>query len=489
MPPPLTATVVPLAVKLVPVSVTGTLVPCVPEVGLIEVSVGGGGLTTVNPTLLVLPIGVFTLTFLVDNGAVPVSVMFALTVVEFTTVTPVTETPPPDTLTVVVPVVGKLVPVSVTGTVVPRAPDVGEIEASVAPCTVNVTVLLVPPGVVTLTVLAVSAAPAEMVKFTVTEVSFTTWIPATPTPEPETFTAVVPVRLVPVRVTGTTVLRTPVLGLIEVNAGAVGATIVKVTGLLVPFAVVMVTVLADRAADPEMAKFAVTVVELTTLMPLTPTPVPETVIAVAPVRFVPVRVTGTVVPRPPVLGAIEDSVGDNGLSTVNVVVGAPIGVFTVTVLVESVAVAVMLNVAVIVVEFTTVIPLTVTPVPDTVTEVAPPRLVPVRVTGTLLPRTPVLGAIDVRVGPWTLNGTFPVVPPGVLTWTLKFPRVAVFDRMKVAVIEVELTTLTPLMVTPLPPADTVVPVVVKLVPVRVTGTLVPRTPVLGAIEASVGGGG
>src|ERR1700675_2417068 len=125
MPPPLTATVVPVAVKLVPVRVTGTLVPCVPEAGLIEVSVGAGGLTTVNPTLLVLPIGVFTLTFLVDNVAAPVSVMFALIVVEFTTVTPVTESPLPDTLIVVAPVVGKLVPVSVTGTGVPRAPDGG----------------------------------------------------------------------------------------------------------------------------------------------------------------------------------------------------------------------------------------------------------------------------------------------------------------------------------------------------------------------------
>ena len=78
---------------------------------------------------------------------------------------PLTVTPAPDTFTAVVPV--RLVPVIVTGTLVPRRPEVGEIEASVGPCTVNVTVLLVAPFVVLLTFLAVSPAPGVIVKVAV----------------------------------------------------------------------------------------------------------------------------------------------------------------------------------------------------------------------------------------------------------------------------------------------------------------------------------
>jgi hypothetical protein len=44
-------------------------------------------------------------------------------------------------------------------------------------------------------------------------------IPLTVTPAPDTLTAVVPVRWVPVRVTGTTLLRRPVLGTIVDNTG------------------------------------------------------------------------------------------------------------------------------------------------------------------------------------------------------------------------------------------------------------------------------
>ena len=70
-----------------------------------------------------------------------------------------------------------------------------------------------------------------------------------------------------------------------------------------------VTVLAPSAAAPEIVKVAVIEVELTTVTPLTVTPVPDTFTPVAPVRFVPVRVTGTEVPRAPVVGAIAVSVG------------------------------------------------------------------------------------------------------------------------------------------------------------------------------------
>jgi hypothetical protein len=59
-------------------------------------------------------------------------------------------------------------------------------------------------------------------------------------------------------------------------------------------------------------KVAFTLVALATVNELTVTPVPVTVTAVAPVRLVPVRTTGTlvvVVPRDAEAGAMEVSVG------------------------------------------------------------------------------------------------------------------------------------------------------------------------------------
>ena len=75
-------------------------------------------------------------------------------------------TPVPDTFTAVVP--ARPVPVRVTGRLVePRNPDAGLMEVSVGAATVNETKPVVPAGVVTLTFLAVSAAPAVIVKVVV----------------------------------------------------------------------------------------------------------------------------------------------------------------------------------------------------------------------------------------------------------------------------------------------------------------------------------
>jgi hypothetical protein len=130
------------------------------------------------------------------------------------------------------------------------------------------------------------------------------------------------------------------------------------------------------------------------------------------VKFVPVRVTRMLaLPRTPVLGAIEVSVGAGGAITVNVTaLLVPPDVVTVTFLAVSAAVLAIVKVAVTVVGFTTVRLLTVTPLPDTFTADAPVRLVPVKVTpATVVPRTPVVGAIEVSVGagtvPW--NSTAP----------------------------------------------------------------------------------
>ena len=198
-------------------------------------------------------VGVATVTFLapVAAPAVIAQLAFTLVAVEVTTLQ---VTPPPDIVTAVAP--ARLVPVMVTGTVVPRAPEVGLIAVSVGPCTVNVTLLLVPPGVVVmLTFLADTVAVSEIVNVAFTVVGFTTVRPLTVTPPPATVIAVAPVRLVPVRVTGTAVPRKPVLGAIEASVGPIT---VNVTVLLVPPGVVTLTFLAVIAAVFEIAKFAVT---------------------------------------------------------------------------------------------------------------------------------------------------------------------------------------------------------------------------------------
>ena len=216
-----------------------------------------------NGNVLVVPIGVVTPMFLIPVVAVLDTLRVAVMVVEFTTVkVPLARvTPPPSPVNPVAPV--KFAPVMVTGTAsVPVAGCVAEfglIEVSVAPSTVNGTVLLVPPAVVMLTVLAVSAAVAEMVKVASAVVGVRTVKPLNVTPPPEIVTPVAPVRFVPVKVTSTTVPRTPVGGAIEVNVGAGGTTTVKVTALLVlPSYVVTFTFLAVALAKGMIARVAVT---------------------------------------------------------------------------------------------------------------------------------------------------------------------------------------------------------------------------------------
>jgi hypothetical protein len=135
---------------------------------------------------------------------------------------------------------------------------VGTVNETVAPTTVNATVLLVPPGlVVTLTVLAPSAAPTVITQLALTVVEVEPLVMLQVTPVPDTVTAVAPVKPVPVRVTGTTAPRDPVVGAIEVRAGPWR---VNVTPPLVPPGVVTVTVLVAgvREAFAAIAKVAVT---------------------------------------------------------------------------------------------------------------------------------------------------------------------------------------------------------------------------------------
>lgn len=216
-----TWTVVPAAVKPVPVRVTGTAVPRRPKAGAIEARVGVPGLTTVKPTGLLTPPGVVTVTFLAVRAAVAEMVKVAVTCVSLTLVSALTVMPPPVTVIAVVPV--SAVPVRVTGTAVPLAPALGEIAVRLpgGTRTVNATELLVPPGAVTVTFLAPPVAPAVNASVAVTSESLTTVTALTATPPPDTLTAVVPVNPLPARVTGMGVPRLPEAGEIEVSTGPV----------------------------------------------------------------------------------------------------------------------------------------------------------------------------------------------------------------------------------------------------------------------------
>jgi hypothetical protein len=153
--------------------------------------------------LVVPKVGVATLTVLAVGTALAAITQLAVTVVEVGVPVMVQATPVPDTFITVAPV--RFVPVRVTGTVVPRVPDVGEIEASVGPTTVNGTVLVFPIGVTTPMFLITTVAVIAMLRVAVTVVELITLnVPATRlTPPPSPFRPVAPVRLLPVMVTGT----------------------------------------------------------------------------------------------------------------------------------------------------------------------------------------------------------------------------------------------------------------------------------------------
>ena len=205
---------------------------------------------------------------------------------------------------------------------------------------------------------------------------------------------VAPWKLVPVRVTLRLKLKAGLrvadVGLMEATVGVPPAAVtVNAPGAVAfPLGVATVTFLAVSPALAVIVKVAVTVVEFTTTKLLTLMPLPDTLTAIAPVRLLPVRVTLTALPRAPVLGATEASVGvpPPAAVTVNVtVLVSPAGVVTVTVLAVAAAPVVIVKLAVTVVAVGVPVMTAVTPVPDTVTAVAPVKLVPVRVTAKAAP--------------------------------------------------------------------------------------------------------
>ena len=109
--------------KFVPVSVTATVVPRMPSFGVTLVSVGapsaGGVIVKIRGPLV--PVAVVTVTVRSPSAAAASSTTVAVSDVVLLTTTLVTVAPLPPTATVVAPTT-KLVPVSVTATVLPRTP-------------------------------------------------------------------------------------------------------------------------------------------------------------------------------------------------------------------------------------------------------------------------------------------------------------------------------------------------------------------------------
>jgi hypothetical protein len=170
----------------------------------------------------------------------------------------------------------------------------------------------------------------------------------------------------------------------------------------------------------------------------------------------------------------------------------PPAVATVTLRTVVAAAELIVNVAVKDVEFKTLTALPVTPVPLTVTVVAPEmKLVPVKVTVGEKPAMLEFGdtLVSVGAGGRTVNVCALLVPPAVVTVTLRAVVAAAESIMNVAVKDVPLETLTVFPVTPVPLIVTVVAPMMKLVPVKVTPGAAPTTPVFGETALRVGGAG
>ena len=189
--------------------------------------------------------------------------------------------------------------------------------------------------------------------------------------------------------------------------------------------------------------------------------------ALAPVA---VLVTVTVPLCARALPVTSDGLGAEIVSvaprTRKLMLGDPAGVLTVTVLSPVPAFDAMVNVAVTLVSLTALKFDTLTPPPATVTDVAPVRVVPVKVTFTCVPRDAEAGLMDVSAAPRTVNGTVVLLPPPlVVTLTLCAPKLALLAITNVAVMCAESATVSPVIVMPLPDRKLMLlPVVVKLVP-------------------------
>jgi hypothetical protein len=327
-----------------PDPLTVTVEFAAPDAG--EMLVTTGGAATANPTVAVPP-GVVTVRVPGPAEALPVIVSAAKSCAAFDTATVVTVIP--GLLAVTVAPGTNPVPLSVTAMVLPCTPIAGaaDVIAGAAMATVDETVPLVPPEVVTATVTGPSAALGETeniavicVKLTTTTLLTAIWGLLAATVAPLT-------NPLPVSVTGVSELGTNVPGLIEVNTGTGGFT-VNATVPLVPPEVLTATLAVPNAAPVPIVNGTVICVALTTVTVPTAISGLLTATVVASVTNpVPVSVTGTVVPRNPLPGARDVKVGAAGFTVNSAAALVPPLVVTVTFAAPRAALVLMLNVAVI----------------------------------------------------------------------------------------------------------------------------------------------
>jgi len=273
------------------------------------------GATTVNPLLRGADVadGVDTVTDLAPGTAsdatvisieiddVPIDVMSAVT-------------PVPLNVTAFAP--QRLAPWIVAATVVPGV-ELGGVSEEIdgGPTVKPLTGGVEPDGVVTLTVRTPDAAPGAMVTAT-PKVAAVTLVITPVTPVPPNVTAVAPDRFWPLMLADIVVPGAPEEGDTDVIEGKL--TVKLLNSGVAPAGVLTVTERAPAAASAATVRRTERLVALPEVMaPVRP--VPLNVIAVAPVRFWPVRVAETVVPGAPLLGL---SAVIEGVDTVKLLNGA-----------------------------------------------------------------------------------------------------------------------------------------------------------------------
>ena len=374
----------------------------------------------------------------------------------------------------------KPVPVMVTEVPPPVGPALGVTELTVGTGAIKVKwsaeeVAEVPPVVVTVTSTVAAACAGEGAVIWVAET--TVKLEAAVVPK---WTAVAPVKLVPVMVTEVPPAVGPEVGAIEPTVGA--ATKVNLSAeevADVPPAVVTVTFTVAAACAGEVAVIWVSETTAKVVAAVKPKST-----AVAAVKPVPVMVTGVPPAAGPALGATELTVGTGAKYlkwSDGEVAEVPPGVMTVT---STVPGACAGEVAVIWVAETTV-KLEAAVAPKW-TAVAPVKPVPVMVTEVPPAVGPVVGATELTVGAATKVKSsaeeVAEVPPAVVTVT---STVAAECDGEVAVIwESETTVKVETAVAP----KWIAVAAVKPVPVMVTEVPPPAGPALGATELTVGTG-
>ena len=205
--------------------------------------------------------------------------------------------------------VSRLVPVSVTVVAVPALAVAGAMLVSTGGI-LNVSELLLPPGVVTVMLCGPAGTVEAMTRVAVIEVGVTTGAPESVIPAGRF--SVPPNSPVPARVTGTDEAADPCAGAIPVSWG-VGAESVNASALLGPLGVVTITLTGPSAAVAEIAKLATIWVAVALVMDAA---IPGPASSVAEPRSVPVRVTDTVLgadaPLRAAEGVMVPSTGDLG---------------------------------------------------------------------------------------------------------------------------------------------------------------------------------